>query len=145
MKRKVKEKQQRHSKSQSVKSKLIRAFLIPVLFIVLLGTITYLKSSKGLIDNYETSSLSTIQMMADYYELGFEMAASKATQINTNESVKSYYSGDYKGNSVEAVLPLSISYLVRIRPPFQGSKTGCFELMLLLGRDLLVVLQFPPL
>lgn len=85
----------------SVRVKLITAFFIPVLCIVLLGIVTYQKASRGLIDNFESSSLSTIRMMADYYQVGFEAAMAKATQININESVKSYYSGEYKGNTVE--------------------------------------------
>lgn len=85
----------------SVKVKLITAFFIPVLCIVLLGMVTYQKASKGLINNFESSSLSTIRMMADYYQVGFNAAMAKATQININESVKAYYSGEYKGNTVE--------------------------------------------
>lgn len=85
----------------SVRVKLITAFFIPVLCIVLLGIVTYQKASRGLTDNFESSSLSTIRMMADYYQVGFEAAMAKATQININESVKNYYSGEYKGNTVE--------------------------------------------
>lgn len=89
------------NKLNSVRVKLITAFFIPVLCIVLLGMVTYQKASKGLINNFESSSLSTIRMMADYYQVGFEAAMAKATQININESVKDYYSGEYKGNTVE--------------------------------------------
>jgi methyl-accepting chemotaxis protein len=89
------------TKLNSVKVKLITAFLIPVLCIVLLGIVTYQKASKGLVTNFESSSLSTIQMMADYLQVGFDTAMAKATQINTNENVKAYYAGEYKGNTVE--------------------------------------------
>lgn len=88
-------------KLNSVKVKLITAFFIPVLCIVLLGLVTYQKASKGLITNFESSSLSTMRMMADYFQVGFDTAMAKATQINTNESVKTYYAGEYKGNTVE--------------------------------------------
>lgn len=89
------------NKLNSVRVKLITAFFIPVLCIVLLGMVTYQKASKGLINNFESSSLSTIRMMADYYQVGFNAAMAKATQININESVKDYYSGEYEGNTVE--------------------------------------------
>ncbi|MBS5934630.1 MAG: HAMP domain-containing protein [Clostridiales bacterium] len=89
------------NKLNSVRVKLITAFFIPVLCIVLLGMVTYQKASKGLINNFESSSLSTIRMMADYFQVGFDTAMAKSTQINTNESVKAYYSGEYKGNTVE--------------------------------------------
>ncbi|WP_455715487.1 methyl-accepting chemotaxis protein [Anaerosporobacter sp.] len=105
-----KSKVNRGTKVNSVKVKLIAAFFIPVLCIVMLGMVTYQKASKGLIINFESSSLGTIRMMSDYFQVGFETAMSKATQININESVKSYYSGGYKGNTVEE---LSVYRLVQ--------------------------------
>lgn len=107
---KSKENSGKGTKLNSVKVKLITAFLIPVLCIVLLGIVTYQKASKGLITNFESSSLSTIQMMADYLQVGFDTAMAKATQINTNENVKSYYAGEYKGKTVEE---LSVCRLVQ--------------------------------
>jgi methyl-accepting chemotaxis protein len=99
--KKGKENRRSAIKLNSVKVKLITAFFIPVLCIVLLGLVTYQKASKGLVTNFESSSLSTMRMMADYFQVGFDTAMAKATQINTNESVKTYYAGEYKENTVE--------------------------------------------
>lgn len=85
----------------SVGIKLIAAVLVPVVFIIILGISSYLSSFKGLIESYEESSLSTLQMMTDYFKLGFESVKTKAIQINNNDVVKKYYSGYYKGNKVE--------------------------------------------
>lgn len=85
----------------SVRVKLIGVFLIPVAFIIFLGLISYNKSSKSIIGNYENSSLSTMQMMANYFQLGFESVESKTNQFLTNESIKKYYSGAYEDDSVK--------------------------------------------
>ena len=86
-----------------VRYKLIGAYLVPVVLIILLGVLSYSKSSKGIIHSYESSSLTTLEMMANYFKLGFEGVQGKATQINTNESIKKYYSGDYEGRKTESL------------------------------------------
>lgn len=86
---------------KSVKVKMIGVILIPVLFIIILGGVSYLKSSKDIISTYEKSSLTTLEMMADKFTLGFESVSNKANQFNTNESIKKYYTGTYSGNTIE--------------------------------------------
>ncbi len=86
-----------------IHAKLIGAFMIPVGFIVLLGMVSYHIASNGLIKNYEAASQSSFTMLGQYYNLGLESVVSKATQINTNESLKKYYSGYYKNNRVEEI------------------------------------------
>lgn len=85
---------------QSVRMKLIGVFLIPVAFIVILGFVSYNKSSGNMISNYEKSSLSTLEMMTNYFRLGFETISGKMSQFITNESIKKYYSAAYEGDSL---------------------------------------------
>ena len=88
-----KPKQQSIRLLKSVRVKIISIFLIPVLFIIMLGFFSYRISSRNIIKNYETTSLTTLEMMADYYELGFYSVTGKMNQFITNESIKKYYSG----------------------------------------------------
>lgn len=64
--------------------KLILGFIIPVLFIVALGIISYLKSSNGLISNYEQSTSNTIKMSSEYMDYVF----------NSVDAVSQQYVGD---------------------------------------------------
>ncbi|ROR29351.1 methyl-accepting chemotaxis protein [Mobilisporobacter senegalensis] len=64
--------------------KLIVGFIVPVLFIVALGIISYSKSSDGLISNYEQSTSNTINMSSDYMEYVF----------NSIDAVSKQYVGD---------------------------------------------------
>lgn len=84
----------------SVRTKMIGVILIPVLFIIVLGVVSYLKSSKDIISTYEKSSLTTLEMMADKFTLGFESVSNKANQIFTNDSIKKYYSGNFAEDTV---------------------------------------------
>lgn len=87
---------------QSVRTKMILVFLIPVLFIVILGYFSYQKSSQNIIRNYEKSSLTSLEMIADYYKLGFQSVTGKTSQFITNDTIKKYYSGTFAGeNSLE--------------------------------------------
>lgn len=84
----------------SVRSKMIGVILIPVLFIIILGIVSYLKSSKDIISTYERSSFATLEMMADKFTLGFETVSNKANQFITNETIKKYYSGNDEGDTI---------------------------------------------
>lgn len=81
--------------------KLIGVFLIPVGFIVLLGVISFMKASDALISNYKASTLSNLNNMASYLDLGFDMVSDKSTLLNTNSILKNYYSGYFKDKQVE--------------------------------------------
>ena len=81
--------------------KLIGVFLIPVGFIVLLGVISFMKASDALISNYKASTLSNLNNMASYLDLGFDMVSDKSTLLNTNSVLKNYYSGNFKDKQVE--------------------------------------------
>lgn len=80
---------------RSIRFTLIAAFLIPIGFIIFLGFSLYQKASEGMIDNYESTSLVSLDMMGEYYELGLTNVYSKATQIITDETITNYYSRYY--------------------------------------------------
>lgn len=84
-----------------VRTKIIGVIMIPVFFIIILGIVSYRKSSSDIISTYETSSFATLEMMADKFALGFETVTNKANQFITNDSIKRYYSGNYEGDGVK--------------------------------------------
>ncbi len=67
-----------------IRLKLIFGFLIPVVFIVILGVISYTKASQGLISNYEQATKNTIDMATEYMNFG----------LNTVDSISLQYSRD---------------------------------------------------
>jgi len=85
----------------SVRTKVIGVILIPVVFIIILGVASYKKSSQDIIGSYEKSSLTTLEMMSNYYKLGFETVTGKTNQFNTNESIRKYYSGANEDDSIK--------------------------------------------
>jgi methyl-accepting chemotaxis protein len=85
----------------NIRAKLILAFLVPVALIILLGIISYMKSSQGLTSNYETSAVSNMANMTNYLDFGFDIVASKADLLNSNKIMQNYYAGTYKSDRIE--------------------------------------------
>ena len=77
----------------SIKVKLIGAFIIPVVLIIMLGVISYVTASNAIKSSFIEASTSTIQKTADYYKLMFSNVSALATDFANNTDVKSYYSG----------------------------------------------------
>lgn len=80
-------------KKMSIKVKLIGAFMIPVILIIILGVISYVTASNAIKSSFIEASTSTIQKTADYYTLMFSNVSALATDFANNSDVKSYYSG----------------------------------------------------
>lgn len=80
-----------HSKvSFGIREKLMLAFVIPVIAIIALGVISYLKSSKGLIRAYESSTEQSISAVANHLAFGFQMVESTALRFLNDTAVKRY-------------------------------------------------------
>lgn len=89
-----------------IQVKLTAAFFIPIVLIVLLGIITYQKASGGLVENYREAARSSVKMMAEYLDFGFDSVKSKANVLCSYDSLKNYYSGKYKEDWLEETIQL---------------------------------------
>ncbi len=82
-----------------IRQKLIAGFMIPVLFIVILGIFSYSKASKGLVSNYENATNNTINMATKYMEFGFNSVDAVALQYASNSDISYYIRGLAKTTS----------------------------------------------
>lgn len=85
----------------SIRAKMILAFMVPVVFIIVLGILSYSKSAEGLVGSYENNTLSIMTNMSKYLNFGFEVVSSKANHLNSNKILKGYYSGQYKSSAMD--------------------------------------------
>ncbi|MDF2871511.1 MAG: methyl-accepting chemotaxis sensory transducer [Anaerocolumna sp.] len=88
-------------RKDKIARKLNGIILIPVMFIILLGAVSYLKSSEELKKSCEQSGNAALAMLESYFNMGFESVNSMANQIITNDVIRKYYSGAYKEDSVK--------------------------------------------
>lgn len=89
--------------SKKIMFSLIRAFLIPVLFIVILGIASYYIASTSVEAQYEQSVMGNTQSIANYYGLLCDTVENKVNEIVVNENVSDYYRKYAGSNDAEAM------------------------------------------
>ena len=85
----------------SIRFRLIAGFIIPVVFIVILGIVSYRTASKAIIANYEDATTSTIRKTAEYYDLLFSTIQSNSEDVVSNENLRDYYSQIYSSDIIK--------------------------------------------
>lgn len=90
-------------KSSSIKGTLIKAFLVPIILIIILGAVSYMTASKTIKNKVEESSMNTISAMGMYFDLMTSTVASKAQELVMGNDMSSYYEIYYKRNDGAAM------------------------------------------
>lgn len=73
-----------------IRTKLLIGFMIPILFIVLLGIISYKKAANGLIVNSEKSVVNVLEMTGDYLSFGMDGIEALAIQNTLDWELSRY-------------------------------------------------------
>lgn len=89
-------KEKMNKKTRKIKSTLIAAFMIPICLFIIVGIIIYALSKKGLKDNAENLTYTSVDMLKEYFELGYESIELSATRIAVNGDVHSHFGGIYE-------------------------------------------------
>lgn len=79
-----------------IRFRLIASFMVPIIFIILLGTISYSKASSGIVTIYEKSTSQALSMGGKYLQFGLETVKTTANQYISDDSFKKYFSGFYE-------------------------------------------------
>lgn len=74
-----------------IRTKIILGFAIPIILMALFGILSYQKSSRGFIENYEKSSTDTLNAIKDYINLGMSFVSEKSAELINSSSVDEYY------------------------------------------------------
>ena len=91
----------------SIRNKLILGFMIPGLFLIIIGMASYTKAKDGLGAKFSESAIQTIKMLMKNIESGYSnIKASGATFVNDYE-VKKIFLGMYKEDAVEEARKLT--------------------------------------
>lgn len=93
----------KNKRNGKIQYTLIKAYLVPVCFIILLGLISYDKSSDNIRRQYEESVYGTVGTVATYVDLLCNTIENKANEIVSGEEVKTYYSKNAGKNDSSAM------------------------------------------
>ena len=78
---------------ESIKFKLFLAFIVPIIFIAVLGISAYTSSSKSIINTFTKSTVDLVDSTAGYYATVMDNIQGKATQLSIDNDAKEYYHG----------------------------------------------------
>lgn len=82
-----------------IRFKLIVSFLVPVVFIIILGVVSYSKASEQIVISYETSAEQTLQMMNQYLSLSFDTVQSNYKKYLNDSDLQQFFKGLMDGDS----------------------------------------------
>ncbi|MCR5756079.1 MAG: methyl-accepting chemotaxis protein [Acetatifactor sp.] len=86
---------------RSVRRKLLAAFAVMILQLLILGSLTYGKASEVIMESYRDTVLNTVSANGKYLELIMSSIESRATQMVSNENLRRYYTGGYEKGSID--------------------------------------------
>ncbi len=95
------EKKEKKGFGLSIRSQLILGFLIPMLLVICVGTFAYQKAAEGMLNNYQESAQTALQMTVKLLDYGFTTVDAASIQIFNDTNVKDYVSETYKNDIVE--------------------------------------------
>ncbi len=82
-----------------IRFKLIFAFLIPVIFIIALGVVSYQKATTQIIATYRDSVDQTVSMMNQYLTLSFDTVQSNYKSYMNDDTLKKYLNGMFDNDA----------------------------------------------
>lgn len=85
-----------------IKLQLLIAFVIPICFLIIVGVISYQEASEGMMNNYEETTLSSIDMGMQYLDFGCKLATMDVMQLTLDSDISSYAIGSFKSNQVKS-------------------------------------------
>lgn len=77
----------------SIRLQMLIGFCVPILFLVLVGIISYNKASTGLTENYEQSTINALEMTRNSLDSSFQVVRQDVMELGQESSVRSYSLG----------------------------------------------------
>ena len=86
-----------------IREKLIATGLVPIICIILLGSISYTKAAEAISENYEVSMNNAIIKTGEYFSLLFSNLDDVNYSFYNQDDLIGYYSGSYKNDATAEV------------------------------------------
>lgn len=85
----------------TIRTQLIIGFVIPIMFIMIVGIVSYQKAANGLETNYEQSTTNALEMTRNSLDSSLQIISQQVMELAQDSNVKSYSLGAYVGKSSE--------------------------------------------
>ncbi|MBR4411068.1 MAG: HAMP domain-containing protein, partial [Firmicutes bacterium] len=77
----------------SIRNKIFVCFLIPIIFMIVVGTVAYNKAAEGMQEKYQESTLQTINMVNEYIEMNYGFITAEAMKYAFDDGIHKYAFG----------------------------------------------------
>lgn len=122
-------------KNMSIRIQLILGFLIPILFVIAVGMISYQKVAAGWTKNYEASSRTALEMTMTSFDEEMQMVVSAVSELSQDATITSYSLGGYDSDSVKKANAVkSIRNLINVKET-AGTMIDGIEIIPVAGDD----------
>ncbi|MDD6305197.1 MAG: methyl-accepting chemotaxis protein [Lachnospiraceae bacterium] len=129
-------KKQQQKRGISIGIQLMAGFLIPVVFVIAVGTISYKKAAEGLTNNYEASSRTALEMTMTTFDNQMQMVVSDVSELSQDATIMSYALGGFDSDSVKrANASKSISDSINVKET-AGAMIDGIEIIPIDGDDI---------
>lgn len=104
-----------------IRNKIIICFLVPIVFLILVGFISYQKAASGMISTFKESTQQTMNMARDYIDMSNSFVEAEALKYVVDEELSRYFVGLYQDEPSKK-LALQNSQKTRILASQVGNK-----------------------
>lgn len=89
------------SKLLSIRNKIVVCFLVPIVFMVIIGVSAYQKSAEGLSEKFTDSTLQTMRMATENLNMSCDFIRSEGLKYAYDDDLRKYFLGMLEDNPVD--------------------------------------------
>lgn len=87
----------------SIRNKIICGFLVPIIFMIIIGVSAYQKAAEGMNEKFTDSTVQTIQMATEYVDMSCTFIESEGVKYAFDKELSKYFLGMFEGNEIDRV------------------------------------------
>lgn len=80
----------------SIRNKMVIGFMMPIIFMIIIGVVAYLKASNGMTDKFKDTTIETVKMVTKYIDLNCDFIQSEGTKYAFDMELSKYCLGLYE-------------------------------------------------
>ncbi|MCM1064781.1 MAG: methyl-accepting chemotaxis protein [Eubacterium sp.] len=84
----------------SIRNKIIVCFLVPILFMIIVGISAYQKAAEGMSEKFTDSTTQTMNMATEYVDMSCSFIESEGTTYAFDKDLSKYYIGLYNDDPI---------------------------------------------
>lgn len=84
----------------SIRNKIVVCFLVPIVFMIIIGVTAYQKAADGMTDKFEDSTTETVKMATQYIDMSCDFIKSDGTNYAFDSDLSKYTLGLYEKDPI---------------------------------------------